>query len=155
MPGQISGYFSKSRSSAVRARWASGGGHRVRARLCVQSARVCADTPDMPGNRPRPILSALAEDPALQDGIDEFVLELAGRIDDLQDCELRADLAGLAELAEELLRRSARSGYDGLSRCASVVRFAAREGSTEEARKALVELTEMAHRVRLGHRGSV
>ncbi len=109
----------------------------------------------MPGNRPRPILSALAEDPALQDGIDEFVLDLAGRIDDLQECELRGDLAGLAELSEGLLRRSARSGYDGLSRCASVVRFAAREGSTEEARKALVELTEMAHRVRLGHRGSV
>ncbi len=109
----------------------------------------------MPGNRPRPILSALAEDPALQDGIDAFVLELAGHIDDLQDCELRGDLAGLAELAEELLRRSAKSGYDGLSRCLSVVRFAAREGSIEEARKALVELTEMAHRVRLGHRGSV
>ncbi len=121
----------------------------------VQSARVRADTQTMAGDRPRPILSALAEDPALQDGIDAFVLDLAERVDDLQDCEVRGDLARLAELAEELLRRSAKIGYDGLSRCAAAVRGPAREGSTEEARKALVELTAMAHRVRLGHRGSV
>ncbi len=109
----------------------------------------------MAGERPRPILSALAEDPALQDGIDAFVLDLADRIDDLQDCEMHGELPRLAELAEELLRGSARSGYDGLSRCAAAVRGSAREGRREEARKALVELTEMAHRVRLGHRGSV
>ena len=84
-----------------------------------------------------------------------FVLDLAEHVDDLQDCEVRGDQARLADLAEELLRRSAKIGYDGLSRCASAVRGAAREGNTEEARKALIELTETAHRVRLGHRGSV
>ncbi len=67
----------------------------------------------------------------------------------------RGVLARLVELVEELLRRSAKIGYDGLSRCAAIVRGSALEGRTEEVRKALVELTEMAHRVRLGHRGSV
>ncbi len=103
----------------------------------------------------RPIHSALAEDPALQDAIEAFVVELAGRVDDLQDCEARADLPRLAELAKELVLASAKVGYDSLSRCAAAVRGSAREGMAEEARKALIELTEVAQRVRLGHRGAV
>ena len=109
----------------------------------------------MAGDRPRPIYSALSEDPALQDGIDAFVVSLAERVDDLQDCEMRGDMARLAELAEELLLESTKVGYDTLSRCAAAVRGPAREAKTEEVRKALIELTEVAHRVRLGHRGAV
>ena len=103
----------------------------------------------------RSIHSALAEDPALQDAIEAFVVELAGRVDDLQDCEARADLPRLAELGEKLLLESAKVGYDSLSRCAAAVRSSAIEGTAEGTRKALIELTEVAQRVRLGHRGSV
>jgi hypothetical protein len=109
----------------------------------------------MAGDRPRPIYSALCEDPAQQAAIDAFVVALAGRVDDLQDCEARCELARLAELAESLLTDSARVGYDVLSRCAAAVCASAREGKPEDARKALIELTEVAHRVRLGHRGAV
>lgn len=109
----------------------------------------------MAGERPSPIYSSLCEDPSRQDAIDAFVVGLAERVDDLQDCELRGDLPRLAKLAEELVVEGAKVGYDGLCACASGVRDAAREGHLEDARKALVELTEVAHRVRLGHRGAV
>jgi hypothetical protein len=109
----------------------------------------------MAGDRPRPIYSALCEDPAQQEAIDAFVVALAGRVDDLQDCEARCELARLAQLADQLLAESARVGYDVLSRSAASVSACAREGKPDDARKALIELTEVAHRVRLGHRGAV
>lgn len=105
--------------------------------------------------RPRPIYSSLCEDPALQDAIDAFVVVLAERVDELQDCESRADFDGLDRRGAELSAESAKVGYDGLSRCAAAVRSAAREHDAEAAHKAIVELTELAHRVRLGHRGAV
>lgn len=104
--------------------------------------------------RPRPIYSALAEDPAYQLAIDVFVLGLAERVDELQDCDLRGEWDRLAVLAEELLLESSKVGYDVLSRCAAAVRGAARERHPDDARKALIELTEVAQRVRLGHRGA-
>ncbi len=121
----------------------------------VQSPGVCADTPRMAGNEPSPIYSALGEDPARQDAIDAFVVSLAERVDDLQDCEARQDLQRLAELARELLSESTHAGYDSLSRSAAAVQVPAREGKAQDARKALIELTDVAHRIRLGHRGAV
>jgi hypothetical protein len=109
----------------------------------------------MAGDRPRPIYSALCEDPAQQEAIDAFVVTLAGRVDDLQDCEARCELPRLAELAEALRLDGARVGYDVLSQCAGAVSASAREGKPDDARKALIELTEVAQRVRLGHRGAV
>ena len=106
-------------------------------------------------DRLHPILSAVVEDPAHQDAIDCFVLALAERVDDLQDCEARGDFPRLAELAKELVLESSKVGYDVLSRCAVAVRGPAQEGAAEDVRKALVELTEVAHRVRLGHRGAI
>jgi hypothetical protein len=108
----------------------------------------------MAGDRPRPIYSALCEDPAQQAAIDAFVVALAGRVDDLQDCEARCELTRLAELAEGLLADSLRVGYEPLSRSAAAVCASAREGKPDDARNALIELTEVAHRVRLGHRGA-
>ena len=109
----------------------------------------------MAEDRLRPIFSALVEDPTQQDAIDAFVLALAERVDELQDCEARGDFGRLAQLAEELLLESAKAGYDSLSRCAASVREPAQARNHEDVRKALVELTEVAHRVRRGHRGAV
>jgi len=109
----------------------------------------------MAGDRPRPIYSALCEDPSQQEAIDAFVVALAGRVDDLQDCEARCELPRLARLAEELLVESSRVGFETLSRCAASVCASAREGKPDDARKGLIELTEVSHRVRLGHRGAV
>jgi hypothetical protein len=106
-------------------------------------------------DRPHPIYSSLCEDPALQDAIDAFVITLAERVDELQDREARGDFAGLGELAEALLHESRRVGYGGLAACAETALGAARARNAEETRKAVVELTEIAQRVRLGHRGAV
>ena len=104
--------------------------------------------------RPRPIYSAFADDPALQDAIDSFVVRLAERVDALQDCEARGELDRLVILAEALLGDARRTGYDGLAQCAAGVRAAAKESRPRDARKALIELTEFSQRVRLGHRGA-
>jgi hypothetical protein len=105
--------------------------------------------------RPRPIYSSLCEDPTMQDAIDSFVVVLAERVDELQDCEARGDLRGLAELATALEREGSRVGYEGLAACAASARQSAADRNAEETHKALIELTELAQRVRLGHRGSV
>jgi len=121
----------------------------------VQSVGAIADTGGMDApERPRPILSAFADDPAQQDLIDAFVVALAERVDELQDHEAHGDLGRLARAAEALLGDARKSGYDALSRSAASVRSAALEGRGPEARKALIELTEVSQLVRLGHRGA-
>jgi hypothetical protein len=81
----------------------------------------------------QPIYSTLAEDPAAGEAIDAFVVELAERVDELQDLEMRKELAQLSSRVES----------------------ACLERSSGDARRALVELTELARRIRLGHRGAV
>jgi hypothetical protein len=106
-------------------------------------------------DRPRPIHSAFGDDPSLADAIDAFVVGLAERIDDLQDCEAQGTLARLAERAAELAAEATRVGYGPLAEWAEAVRRASAEHKPQDARKALLELTEVAYRVRLGHRGAV
>jgi len=102
-----------------------------------------------------PIHSRLADDPAHADAVDAFVLALAHRVDDLQDLEARGDLKALAEQARALGEDAGRTGYPALEDCAAQVHVAAREESVELTRKALVALTDVARRVRQGHRGSL
>ena len=109
---------------------------------------------ESPSDRPRPIYSSFADDPAQQDLIDAFVVGLAERVDELQDCEARGELERLLVRAESLLGDARKAGYDPLVHCASTVRLAAQGARSLEARKALIELTEVSQRVRLGHRGA-
>jgi len=109
---------------------------------------------ESPPERPRPIYSSLADDPAQQDLIDAFVVALAERVDELQDCEARCEFERLRTRAEALLSDARKAGYDVLVRCAESVGEAARGRHSREARKALIELTEVSQRVRLGHRGA-
>lgn len=102
-----------------------------------------------------PIHSRLADDPAHAEAVDAFVLALAHRVDDLQDLEARGDFKALAEQARALGEEAGRTGYPPLEDSAEQVRGAAQEESAELTRKALVELTDVARRVRQGHRGSL
>ncbi len=63
--------------------------------------RSAADTTAM-DDRPRPILSSLANDASLAPAIDASVIALAERVDELQDCEAQGTLARLAERAAAL-----------------------------------------------------
>jgi len=106
-------------------------------------------------DRPRPIHSALVEDPAHTAAIEAFVVALAERIDELQDCEAQGTLARLAERAAALAADATRIGYKPIAEWAEAVQRAGLEQNAQDARKALLELTEVAYRVRLGHRGAV
>jgi hypothetical protein len=119
----------------------------------VQFVAGTADTRRME-DRPRPILSALAAEPTLASAIEAFVVALAERVDELQDCEAQGTLPRLAELASELSREATQVGYGPLASWADAVALACAERNSQDARKALLELTEVATRVRLGHRGA-
>src|SRR5262245_21185381 len=106
-------------------------------------------------DRPRPIHSALVEDPSQTAAIEAFVIALAERIDELQDCEAQGTLPQLAERAAALAADALRIGYKPLAEWAEAVQRASLERNEKDARKALLELTEVAYRVRLGHRGAV
>ena len=108
-----------------------------------------------PPDRLTPIYSAHSDDPARNEAIDAFVIHLAERIDHLQDAESRADVGQVAELGLALAQEAAGVGYDEFSRVARAAVDAARDGKSEEAHNALVELTDLSHRIRLGHRGSL
>ena len=102
-----------------------------------------------------PIHSALDDDPAHADAIDRFVFGLAEQIDGLQDQEAHGDLRALAERAAQLAEAARETGYPPLVRSADEVARAGRQGNAELAYKALVELTDVARRVRQGHRGAL
>ena len=105
--------------------------------------------------RSSPIYSTLASDPTTADALDAFVLALAERVDDLQDLDAGSDMKELAPAAAQLGVDATKVGFDPLASTADAVEQACREGSRNDVHKGLVELTEIARRIRLGHRGAV
>jgi hypothetical protein len=102
-----------------------------------------------------PIHSRFEDDPSRADAIDAFVLALAGRVDDLQDTEARGDWPRLLEYLTALARAAEEVGYPMLAHSTGEVARAARERHAELAHKALVELTDVARRIRQAHRGAL
>ena len=102
----------------------------------------------------KPIFSSCEEDPDKSDAIDHFVIGLAEQVDDLQDAELEGDLGQLGRLASELARTAGELGYGPMCDIAPVVVSACRDEKVEDARAAMVELTDVAGRIRRGHRGA-
>jgi hypothetical protein len=103
---------------------------------------------------PKPIFSAYAAHPELEERIDAFVVQLGERIDQLQDVESDGDLALLRELSEKFGAESRELGYEPLAEAAGRVIAACLEQSPEAARKSLADLTEVSQRVRRGHSSS-
>lgn len=102
----------------------------------------------------RPLFSVFADDPALASVIDSFVLGLAERIDAAQDAYSRRDFKELASLAGTLVGDAATAGFEPLASCASVIEATSQGQQVESTYQALIELTELARCVRLGHRGA-
>ncbi len=107
------------------------------------------------GSDEKPIYSSRLDDLEFRDAIDEFVVGVAERIDQLQDAQAKQDLKLLAELARALIIDSAKLGFESLARCAEVVRAASLAHDSQKAHRHLVELTRISRRIRLGHRGAV
>jgi hypothetical protein len=101
-----------------------------------------------------PIFSRLEEAPEHRDAIDQFVVGLAERVDLLQDVECERDLERLGGLARELADISCAVGYPALTEAAERICRAAADDKPDEAEQALIEVTALSQRVRLGHRGA-
>ena len=102
-----------------------------------------------------PIHSRFEDDPSHADAIEAFVVALAERVDTLQDNEASSDWPRLIAGTDDLALAAQQAGYPQLAEAATEVLRAARERHGELAYKALVELTDVAQRIRRGHRGAL
>ena len=104
--------------------------------------------------RKAPIRSTQEDVVELAEDIDRFVIGLAERIDAIQDAELARKPAEVGELARTLSGDADRLGYPGMAMSAKGVALAAEDGLDSELQETVTELTEIAQRVRQGHRGA-
>jgi hypothetical protein len=104
--------------------------------------------------RRNPIRSTFEDDTELEDDIDRFVIRLAERVDVLQDAEIGEHFDELHALADALASDCERTGYPTLGTVARQICEACKEEKAEAIEEFVVELTELARRVRLGHRGA-
>lgn len=102
----------------------------------------------------RPLFSARAEEPELSEDLDDFLLALAVRVDDLQDAHSRGENDEMTKMVRSLAEDADRLGHGDLSRAALCVARALECGKAEEIHTELVELTVLARRARLAHRGA-
>jgi len=102
-----------------------------------------------------PIYSTRAEDPELIDRIEAFVIGLAERVDELQDAEFKGDAQQLRTCAVELADEADTLGFGSLAASAHAVEGCCGASEPEEIREVLLDLTEIAKRIRMGHRGAV
>jgi hypothetical protein len=103
----------------------------------------------------KPILSSRAQEPEAAEPIEAFLVNLSERVDDLQDAEFKGDLEALATQARTLGSTALELGFDLLAASASDLGRCCLSDSVEQVRDTLLDLTEIATRVRMGHRGSV
>ena len=109
----------------------------------------------MTTERGKPIYSSRSEELELRDAIDAFAIGLAERVDQLQDADFNRDWASLGSQSHTLVEDAKRVGFDPLSRCAEAVAEACDSADGERIHEFLRELTDVAKRIRMGHRGAV
>lgn len=103
----------------------------------------------------KPIVSLLADDPDERPRLEAFVVSLGESVDVLQDLEQAAELVRICTFARQLGHDAARHGFPPLSAAATQVAAASAARDGKQTREALLVLTEIARRIRLGHRGAV
>ncbi len=102
-----------------------------------------------------PILSSRSNEPEVAKQIEDFVVGLAECVDDLQDAEFKGDLEELATTAHVLGTTANELGFDLLAASASDLERCCLSDSVEQVRETLIDLTEIAKRIRKGHRGAI
>ena len=109
----------------------------------------------MPAEHLKPIYSSRTEDPSVDGDVDRFVVHLAERIDLLQDAEADGNLAQLAARTSGLIAAAGAAGFEALAVATKALKAACTEDEAKAARERLIELTEIAQRIRLGHKGAI
>ena len=102
----------------------------------------------------RPLFSARADEPELSEDLEDFLLALAVRVDELQDAHSRGEDDGMKTMARSLAEDAERLGHEDLATAAHRILFGLDRGKAEEVHSELVELTVLARRARLAHRGA-
>jgi hypothetical protein len=115
---------------------------------------LVADTYGMSNLRRTPVYSLLSTESDLDESIHLFVIGLAEQVDLLQDDEHNSDFEGLEERAVVLAGHADRMGYPDLARVVQKVADSCSEEMKGAVQKGLVQVTEIARCIRLGHRGS-
>ena len=103
----------------------------------------------------KPILSSRSDESEVTEQIEGFIVCLAERVDDLQDAEFKGDLEDLVRQAHDLGTTANDLGFDLLAASAWELKRCCLPDSAEQVRETLIDLTEIAKRVRAGHRGAV
>jgi hypothetical protein len=103
----------------------------------------------------KPIHSSRTDEPGVAEQIEGFIVGLAERVDDLQDAEFKGDLAALAAMAHTLEATAIELGFDLLAASAADLEGCCRSDNVDQVRETLIDLTEIAKQIRLGHRGAV
>lgn len=104
--------------------------------------------------RKPPIRSTHEDIAELADALDRFVIGLADGVDAIQDAELAGDFSIVPKLARSMASDAERLGYPAMAVGARNVALAAEDGKADTLQDAIVELTDLAMRVRQGHRGA-
>jgi HPt (histidine-containing phosphotransfer) domain-containing protein len=107
----------------------------------------------MPAELLKPIYSSHSDDPSISTDVDRFVIGLAERIDRLQDAEATGEISQLTSLAGELIAAAEAAGFGALASVAASLEADCADGDSKDARERLLELTQIAQRVRLGYKG--
>ena len=102
----------------------------------------------------RPLFSLYEDDLDLEDDLHDFVVGLAATVDELQDAGSNRDLGILTKLSLALVNDASRFGYPPLQVVAQSVHSASEGGKEDAIEDALIDLTEIARRIRLGHHGA-
>ena len=108
----------------------------------------------MSGRDLPPIQTTRGDCPDLDPQIDSFVLELGSIVDAFQDAEVEGQREEIAALAHDLASRAIVLGFAPIAESARRVSEAVVERNREALHKAVVDLTEVALRVRRGHRSA-
>ena len=103
----------------------------------------------------KPILSSRSDELEIAKQIEDFVVGLAECVDDLQDAEFKGDLKELATTAHVLGTSANELGFDLLAASASDLERCCLSDSVDQVRETLIDLTEIAKRIRMGHRGAI
>ena len=104
--------------------------------------------------RKPPIRSTQEDVPELAEEIDRFVIGLAERIDGIQDAELAESRSELSDLSRMLANDADRLGYPEMAAISKRVAMAAEDAKPDALQDAVIELTDLAQRIRRGHRGA-
>ena len=103
---------------------------------------------------PKPLLSSRADEPDVEQRIDAFVVGLGETVDALQDAEAAGDFQLLRERAARLAAEALPLGYAPMAEAASRVAEACAQLDPDVAHKAVSDVTELAQRIRRGHRSA-